>query len=146
MEDLTLNDNANNCSNEANVLVPPPTNGADRIMRDTTDGDDGLDNNEQTLPDPNELRLAANAQFAANALEEALAIYGLAVDVARKQTCNGGKDAGGGGGGIDDGDFQEPDLVIHLCNRSACFYRMEMYQEAKADALEAVALSRGELS
>ena len=78
------------------------------------------------MPDPNELRLAANGRFAANSLEEALPLYSLAVDAARKR--------------------QDPDLVVHLCNRSACLYKMEEYGDARADAAEAVDLSGGQNS
>ncbi len=33
--------------------------------------------------------------------------------------------------------------VIYLCNRATCLYRMEMYEESRADALEAVNVSSG---
>ena len=90
----------------------------------------------QTLPDPMELRLAANSRFAANALDEALPLYSLAVDIARKEADNN-----------NNGESTSSDeLVIHLCNRSACLYRMEMYEEAKDDASEAVKLSSGKNS
>jgi tetratricopeptide (TPR) repeat protein len=85
------------------------------------------------MPDPNELRLAANARFAANALDEALQLYSLAVEVAKKGMERQQEQQ-------PDVDAQDPDLVIHLCNRSACFYKMEMYEEACGDAVEAVSL------
>eukprot|EP00957_Ditylum_brightwellii_P202376 15329858-Ditylum_brightwellii.AAC.1 len=44
------------------------------------------------------------------------------------------------GGGVDVED-EEPPLVIHLCNKSACLYKMEMYEEAMGDAKEAVEVS-----
>jgi len=77
-----------------------------------------------TLPDPNELRLAANGRFAANALDEALPLYSLAIQVSQKR------------------NDPATDLVVHLCNRSACLYKMEMYEEACSDATEAAALSK----
>jgi len=73
--------------------------------------------------DPNELRLAANGRFQANALDEALPLYSMAVEVSRQR-----------------GD---PNLVIHLCNRAACLYKMEMFEEARDDAEEAVKTSDG---
>lgn len=97
---------------------------------------DGLDPREQHLPDPNELRLAANARFAANAFEEALAMYGMAVEIARKRWEEREKEGDAG---------EAVDLGVHLCNRSACLFRMEMYLEAKQDAEEALAVSHGEL-
>ena len=75
--------------------------------------------------DPNELRLAANGRFQSNALNEALPLYSMAVEVSRQRG---------------DGD---PDLVIHLCNRAACLYKMEMFEEARDDAEEAVKMSDG---
>ena len=73
--------------------------------------------------DPNELRLAANGRFQANALDEALPLYSMAVEVSRQR-----------------GDA---DLVIHLCNRAACLYKMEMFEESRDDAEEAVKASDG---
>ncbi len=101
-------------------------------------GDEPRDAN---LPDPNELRLAANARFAANAFDEALAIYGMAVEVARKrwEDQRMRKESNGADGDVGD----VVDLGVHLCNRSACLFRMEMYIEAKQDAEEALALSNG---
>lgn len=88
---------------------------------------------DSTLPDLTELRLAANSRFAANALDEALPLYSLAVEVARKQVSG-------------NNDQSNDELVIHLCNRSACQYKMEMYEEARDDAKEAVELSDGKNS
>ncbi len=85
------------------------------------------------MPDPNQLRLMANGRFAANALDEALPLYSLAVDVARKLMERKQEEHS-------DVNAQDPDLVIHLCNRSACFYKMEMFEEARDDAAEAVSL------
>lgn len=92
------------------------------------DADDTVDRGADTLPDPNDLRLAANGAYAANKLDEALPIYSLAVEVARKR--------------MEQQQQSCTDLVIHLCNRSACLYKMEMYDEACSDAAEAVALSK----
>mmetsp|Transcript_5435 Transcript_5435/g.11803 ORF Transcript_5435/g.11803 Transcript_5435/m.11803 type:complete len:939 (+) Transcript_5435:101-2917(+) len=91
-----------------------------------------MEQEEGLMPNPNELRLAANQRFAANALDEALPLYSLAVDVARK-----GRDPRQ----QEQSDAQDADLIVHLCNRSACLYKMEMYDEAYSDAAEAVGLS-----
>lgn len=105
-------------------MVSPPRSIA------TNDAVGGNDRDQQeSLPDPNDLRRAANERFAANALDEALPIYSLAVEVARKVVPSPGA--------------PEPDLVVHLCNRSACLYRMDMYEEARRDAAEASAMAGG---
>lgn len=89
-----------------------------------SDSGNGQKDDTTTVPDPNELRLAANGRFAANALDEALPLYNLAIEVSQKR------------------NDPATDLVVHLCNRSACLYKMEMYEEACRDATEAVALSK----
>ena len=91
----------------------------------TTAADNGSGKeNDTTLSslDPNELRQAANARFAASALDEALPLYTLAITTSRQR------------------NDPPTDLIVHLCNRSACLYRMEMYAEACEDATEAVML------
>ena len=107
----------------------------------------------------NELRLAANARFAANALDEALPLYSLAVEVVRhriiaaagtaNEKMNEGDAEEDSSGNDDDDDNNNSsvdypsELIIQLCNRSACLYKMEMYDEAKDDAVEAVELTGG---
>lgn len=102
----------------------------------------------------NELRLAANARFAANALDEALPLYSVAVEVVRHridalnntdvETNNDNDDDYFVGGADDSVDIMvdyTSELIIQLCNRSACLYKMELFTEAKEDAAEAVELS-----
>ena len=96
----------------------------------TTAADNGSGKENDTISlsslDPNELRQAANARFAASALDEALPLYSLAITTSRQR------------------NDPPTDLIVHLCNRSACLYRMEMYAEACEDATEAVMLCEGE--
>ena len=91
-------------------------------------GSGGKENDTISLSslDPNELRQAANARFAASALDEALPLYSLAITTSRQR------------------NDPPTDLIVHLCNRSACLYRMEMYAEACEDATEAVMLCENE--
>lgn len=90
-----------------------------------------MERDEPSIPDPQKLRLAANARFAANALDEALPLYSLAVEVARKRLEQYPEDQ------------MMEDCIIHLCNLSACLYKMEMYEEACTNAAEAVSFSSG---
>ena len=96
------------------------------IATTTTAADNGSGKENDTISlsslDPNELRQAANARFAASALDEALPLYTLAITTSRQR------------------NDPPTDLIVHLCNRSACLYRMEMYAEACEDATEAVML------
>ena len=100
-----------------------------------------------TTLDPNDLRLAANGRFANNAFDEALSLYSLAVEIARtrieqaqeEQSCSN-TNAATNNNNVPTTDDPPPDLVLHLCNRSACLHKMEMYDEACADAAEAVRL------
>mmetsp|Transcript_10157 Transcript_10157/g.22446 ORF Transcript_10157/g.22446 Transcript_10157/m.22446 type:complete len:944 (+) Transcript_10157:2-2833(+) len=109
-------------------------------MNDATVTPSGVgDDAAPQLPNLNELRQAANSRFAAGALDEALPMYSLAVDVARKEY-EAAQSSSNHNGTANDNGTTDPELVIHLCNRSACFYRMEMYEEARDDAAEAAAL------
>lgn len=100
----------------------------------------------------NDLRLAANSRFAANALEEALPLYSAAVELARGQLekhADSGEQQNVASEAVEEcGEQQQfkEELVIHLCNRSACLYKMEMFEEARDDAKEAVELSDGEFA
>ena len=153
-------------------MAPAPTSNIRTIASSHTTTMDDANNNDDgggggvdaaeasstakaTMPSANELRLLANSRFASNALDEALPLYGMAVDAAARRydaavvgvanddnndgddDCNnGGNESGVEGEVLSARD----DLVVHLCNRSACRYKMEMYDEARADAAEAVRL------
>jgi len=97
-----------------------------------------MEQDASSMPDPNELRLAANARFAANALDEALPLYSLAVEVARRRI---GIDQQSPPPSPEQQTESTDELVIHLCNLSACLYKMEMYDEACHRAAEAVSVS-----
>ncbi|KAL7550844.1 hypothetical protein ACHAWF_014043, partial [Thalassiosira exigua] len=101
-----------------------------------------MDRGEDPALDPEELRRAANARFAANALDEALPLYSMAVEVARLRA-EQRQQEGGQQEELEGKEGKEPDLVVHLCNRSACLYKMESHEDARDDAAEAVALSGG---
>jgi serine/threonine protein kinase len=131
-----------------------------QLQKNNSNGDEGEPQQQQqqdeqlTNLNHNELRLAANARFAANALDEALPLYSLAVDVVRCRIAATAADEtaavtaaaaaadNNNSNNNDDGNCKDytAELIIQLCNRSACYYKMEMYNEAKIDALEAVEL------
>ena len=82
--------------------------------------------NEDSEPDPNELRLVGNQHFLNGKLNEAYQCYDLAVEILRS------------------GPSELPEeLTIHLCNRSACSLKMGNFESAQEDAIEAVSLSQG---
>ena len=95
---------------------------------------------------PDAVRKLANAHFARGDYGTALPLYSLAIDGCRGRTAggSGGQDAGDDSATEEEaGEGGEPPspLVVHLCNRSACLYRMERYDEALGDAAEAVRLA-----
>ena len=106
--------------------------------------------NETPKASANDLREMANAHYANSDFDTALTLYTSALEAfevenqnrSQTQSQNDGAQNDGGG---DDNDFEYINLkVIYLCNRSTCLYRMEMYEESRADAVEAVRISNGE--
>lgn len=71
-----------------------------------------------------DLRQMGNHHFAKGEYDNALQLYTMAIDKARQ-------------------DKNDEALVLNLCNRSACLYKMEHYEEAHTDALQAVEISNG---
>ena len=102
---------------------------------------------------PDAIRKLANAHFARGDYDTALPLYSMAIDGCREililQGQEGGdaeSDAvGANGGDSGAGDAEDEGapspLAVHLCNRSACLYRMERYDEALIDAAEAVQIA-----
>jgi tetratricopeptide (TPR) repeat protein len=85
----------------------------------TTDdkGDETKDDNNN----PDDLRQLGNHQFAQQNYEVAAHFYSQALELVEKQhndTCTD----------------PPTSLLLNLCNRSACYFQMEMYEEAKIDA------------
>lgn len=97
---------------------------------DAREGDD----EQEHLPSPDTLRRLANTHFANGDYDTALPLYSLAIDGARAELA---------AGGLVEDDCGESPLVVHLCNRSACLFRMERYDEAEIDAGDALELSHG---
>ena len=81
-----------------------------------------------------ELRQMANSYFAQKDYDSALPLYSMALDTLYVET--EGEISGQGYQAVDT-------MVTFLCNRSACLFRMEAYEDAKADALQAVQISKG---
>jgi serine/threonine protein kinase len=68
-------------------------------------------------PNVDDLRQRGNHEFQQGNLDHAAALYTAAIDVASKDT----------------GKFKDA-LIVNLCNRSACYFQMEDYENAEADA------------
>ena len=85
-----------------------------------------------------DLRQTANAYFANKDFDSALQMYTAALETFELE--QGQKEALG-----KKNESEYVDLkVIYLCNRATCLYQMEMYEESRADALEAFNVSNGE--
>ncbi len=107
------------------------------------DGDDHDDEwgHHEEVPDDDanmnthsaqQLRQMANAAFAGRDFDSALPLYSMAIEALMKD--------------IEEGDDKSNKsnhelMIIFLCNRSTCLFRMELYDDAKNDAAEALRLS-----
>jgi len=149
---MLLHQRQENHQDDVDDIATPPMIEDDAVEQQPPDEAAEKDAEEELSNlNHNDLRLAANARFAVNALDEALPLYSLAVEVVRHriiaESSNNAtntaaaenNDDDSGSGGVD----YRSELIIQLCNRSACLYKMEMYNAAKDDAAEAVALSGG---
>ncbi len=122
------------------------------------DSNSKINNNN---PSASDLRQMANAHFANSDFDSALPLYTAALEAfesekelentEKRGTVAGGRTADASTHaavgseeeiGVEDLDFINT-KVIYLCNRAACLYRMEMYEESRVDALEAVNISNG---
>ena len=65
-----------------------------------------------------------NHHFAKGEYDSAVQLYTLAIDKSQESK-------------------NDEALVLNLCNRSACLYKMERYEESRTDALQAVQISNG---
>jgi len=80
-----------------------------------------------------ELRQMANGSYERRDLDSALPLYSLAIDALMTEQERGDID-------MDQGLEL---MIVFLCNRSVCLYRMEMYGDARNDAQEALRISQG---
>lgn len=88
-------------------------------------------------PSADDLRQTANAHFANRDFDSALPFYTAALETFELEEEQKEERR-------DKSDSEYVDLkVIYLCNRATCLFRMEMYEESRADALEAVNVSNG---
>jgi tetratricopeptide (TPR) repeat protein len=78
------------------------------------------DGNDPSLDD---LRQMGNHHFAKGEYDSAVQLYTMAIDKASND-----QDA----------------RILNLCNRSACLFKMERYEDSHADALQAFQTSEGE--
>lgn len=116
------------------------------------ENDDDPNNNTTDKNTPltaSDLRQMANAHFANADFESALPLYTSALEAFESEMEMKKGDAAGDGAMGNEGGTVVEDLdfintkVIYMCNRAACLYRMEMYEESRIDALEAVNISNG---
>ena len=86
---------------------------------------------------PQELRQLANAHFQNHDFDSALPLYTMALEALVQEQMIRGY--------TNNEDLMESRNlhVIFLCNRAACLFRMELWDEAKTDALQAVQVSEG---
>uniref|UniRef100_A0A7S2UM73 non-specific serine/threonine protein kinase n=1 Tax=Attheya septentrionalis TaxID=420275 RepID=A0A7S2UM73_9STRA len=82
------------------------------------------ENGKEDETSADEYRQMGNHAFSQGDYDRALPLYSMAIDAAQRSV---------------DEDLR----VVSLCNRSACLFKMERYEEARNDAQEAVQLSHG---
>lgn len=120
----------------------------ERIQEEEHDAAYSINAEPEQLPSSDTLRRLANTHFANGDYDTALPLYSLAIDGARAElaasaaVADFAEEDGGGSGRAQDPSEESP-LVVHLCNRSACLFRMERYDEAEIDARDALELSHG---
>ena len=128
------------------TTAPPPNTIKDTATMDQPDAMDGIEEagpEDAAAISPDAIRKLANAHFAQGDYDTALPLYSMAIDGCREVLQH--QD-----GAVADapGEDEEPPspLIVHLCNRSACLYRMERYDEALIDAAEAVQIASADAS
>ena len=103
------------------------------MSADNTTGDEVDTNN------PDDLRQLGNHQFAQNNFDVAATFYTQALELVGQDYLEASESESGSGEKPKDDnkkDMPPPptSLLLNLCNRSACYFQMEMYEEAKKDA------------
>lgn len=91
---------------------------------------EGRDIDDIDHSNPDDLRQLGNHQFAHKNYEAAAALYSQALELVGKDYFAAAEANEAGG------DMPEPptSLLLNLCNRSACFFQMENFEEARKDA------------
>mgnify|MGYP001987461973 CR=1 FL=1 len=70
-------------------------------------------------PSADSLRRMANGFFQAGDFDTALPLYSAAIDEAKRVSSRSEAES----------SDRNEDLVVHVCNRSACLFRMERFEE-----------------
>lgn len=78
-----------------------------------------------------DFRQRGNHEFQKGHLENAISLYSAALDVLQPQHASSSSSSS-----------LTPHTITNLCNRSACYYQLEQYEEALQDALEAWKMSQ----
>lgn len=117
--------------------VPEEQNNNELIEAATATGEESPSGRTMSS---NQFREMANGHYAHLDFDTALPLYTAALEAFENENLNYDVNKQG----RDDDEKYIDMKVIHLCNRSTCLFRMEMYEESRADALEAVKVSNGE--
>jgi len=103
--------------------------------------------NTKPTASANELREMANGHYSNSDFDSALSLYTAALEAFEfeNQSINIHVEKGKHNeNNVDVNDYINL-KVIYLCNRATCLFRMEMYEESRSDALEAVNVSNGKV-
>jgi len=97
-------------------------------MEDSTDDKEGGNEEKEDIDtnNPDELRQLGNHQFSNGNYEVAAHFYTQALDLLGHDYATSANDS--------QSCLPPTSLLLNLCNRSACYYQMQLYEQAQTDA------------
>lgn len=113
-------------------MIPTTTDSNDPQEEEWTEFHD-IVQDEDEKHSAEDLREMANHAYSNKDYDNALSLYSMAIDQLLMEQQNDPEK-------IESDEFLQR-MIIYLCNRAACCYRMDMYDDARKDALEAFRLS-----